>query len=440
MKKILSLLTLALFTLLASAQTGTTPNRLLVNSQLGTKAFAIDKVDSLSFARVDGEIKANVQFLKFATGEADTLWVSVQRTEAAKTFSIEVLPTNTAKAYSTDDIIARYMEMSKSAQYGEDFTSGQMTGFPKPFAANTSYTIVTMAYDQYGVPGQASRAEFTTPKTPTVGNPTVTYTIDSIGAQAVKMTATPNADCSEFYWCQFKKGEAQTQFEQWGPMMGFNNIEEMVKSFSWYGYSDTQEKVWDGLAPNTEYEIYVVPTDINGTFGDMVIIPFTTAKLGGNGTATVDITIGDFGGDETSGYYQNITFTPNDQTAVYHALIMQESYYNANYTDETIKNVLTSETNPFNPWDNYWSLYDANSAAWSADKGTAYLALALAQNANGEWGPLAKKAYSTPADADAAAAPVVPFAPKRFGNDNAQKRPGMVPQIQQKSVKMVEMK
>ena len=119
---------------------------------------------------------------------------------------------------------------------------------------------------------------------------------------------------------------------------------------------------------------------------------------------------------------------------------MQESYYNANYTDETIKNVLTSETNPFNPWDNYWSLYDANSAAWSADKGTAYLALALAQNANGEWGPLAKKAYSTPADADAAAAPVVPFAPKRFGNDNAQKRPGMVPQIQQKSVKMVEMK
>lgn len=73
MKKILSLLTLALFTLLASAQTGTTPNRLLVNSQLGTKAFAIDKVDSLSFARVDGEIKANVQFLKFATGEADTL-------------------------------------------------------------------------------------------------------------------------------------------------------------------------------------------------------------------------------------------------------------------------------------------------------------------------------------------------------------------------------
>ena len=176
MKKILSLLTLALFTLLASAQTGTTPNRLLVNSQLGTKAFAIDKVDSLSFARVDGEIKANVQFLKFATGEADTLWVSVQCTEAAKTFSIEVLPTNTAKAYSTDDIIARYMEMSKSAQYGEDFTSGQMTGFPKPFAANTSYTIVTMAYDQYGVPGQASRAEFTTPKTPTVGNPTVTYT------------------------------------------------------------------------------------------------------------------------------------------------------------------------------------------------------------------------------------------------------------------------
>lgn len=442
MKKIFTLLAIVFASVAASAQTDNTPNRMLVNSKSGSyKAFAIDQVDSISFAKVEGDVRADVEFIKYATGDADTVWVSVKRTSAAKSFSIDVLPTNTAKRYSTDEIIASYMEMQNSQKYYDDFTAGQMTGFTTRFVGNTSYTVVTMAYDEYGVACQAARAEFTTPKAATVGTPTVTYTIDSIGAQAVKMTVTPNADTKEFYWCQFQKGEAQSQFEQWGPMFGYNNIEEMVKGFSWYSYSTEQVKVWDGLSPNTDYEIYVVPVDVNGTFGDIVVIPFTTAKLGGEGTAEVTITIGDFGGSSSDGYYQYITFSPNDQTALYHAMLMAKDYFESNYTDETVKDVLTADTNPFNPWDSYWNLYGTDYANWNVNLSTTYYALAMAKNANGEWGPLAKKEFSTKSLTPVVGAPAkaASLGARRVNAFKGNKA-GLAPRLKPTGVKMVSVK
>ncbi len=441
MKKTFTILALALATLTASAQTETTPNRMLVTSTSGSvTGYAIDKVDSISFATVEGEVKAEVAYQKYATGDADTIWVSVQRTPAASAFSIAVLPTNTANRYNTDDIIARYMEMMNSPKFYQDFSSGQLTGFDSRFAANTSYTIVTMAYDEYGVACQASRADFTTPKKPTVGTPTVTYTLDSIGATAVKMTVTPNADTKAFYWCQFEKGAAQSQFEQWGPMMGFNNIEEMVKSFSWYSYSTEQVKTWDGLSPNTDYEIYVLPVDVDGNFGDIVVIPFTTAKLGGEGVANVDITIGEFGGNATDGYYQYITFTPNDQTGLYHAMVMTKEYFDTNYTDETIMDVLKSDTNPFNPYDTYWNLYGTDNNAWGLDLSTSYYALAMAKNANDEWSPLIKKEFTTPASATRAAASAkAPAVSQRIAAAKTNVH-GVAPMVKAAGMKLVNVK
>ena len=63
MKKLFTILALALATLTASAQTDV-PNRMLIkqgNEQNPTiKAFAINKVQEVNFARVDGEIKATI--------------------------------------------------------------------------------------------------------------------------------------------------------------------------------------------------------------------------------------------------------------------------------------------------------------------------------------------------------------------------------------------
>ena len=44
------------------------------------------------------------------------------------------------------------------------------------------------------------------------------------------------------------------------------------------------------------------------TFADMVIIPVSTKKLGGEGVAQMEITIGEFGGNAQTGYYQVVTY------------------------------------------------------------------------------------------------------------------------------------
>lgn len=232
MKKFFSIAALALaMSTGVQAQTDVVPNRMIINSSVASKAYAVHHVDSISFARKEGEVKAKLEFLRYEKNEdeGDIVYVKVTRTDPSSTFRIDVLPTNTAKQY--DDItFARYFERMSGTQFAEDFSEGKLSGFAREFTANTSYTVVTLAYDEYGVPCQVSRAEFKTPKVPTVGTPSVTYTVDETTSSSFTLTVTPNKDCAEFYWCQFEKGKAQEQFEQWGPMFGLSSIEAMIEA------------------------------------------------------------------------------------------------------------------------------------------------------------------------------------------------------------------
>lgn len=397
MKKLYATIVFVLAVLVASAQT-LNPNRMLVTTTTGNvTGYAIDKVDSISFANVEGEVAANVNFLNYATGDTgDTIWVEVTRTADCESFSIDVLPTNTANRYNTDDIIASYFSMMGSSKYYQDFTSGQLSGFTTAFKANTSYTVITMGYDRYGVACKASRAEFTTPKKPLVGSPNVTWTLDEATASTLTFTFTPNADTQGFAYCLFKKGEAQSQYEQWGPMMGFSNMGDMIKQFSFYTFNTVKTNKWDGLSPNTEYEIYVQPWDVNGTYSDMVIATATTSKLGGEGVATVSVEIKEFGGDATNGYYQHITFTPNDQTALYRDIIITKEAYDSEWGDDKVKEYFMNDTNPYNPYDSYWDHYTVDDNYWSLSPATSYYAIARAKNANDEWGDLVKLEFTTP--------------------------------------------
>ena len=295
MKKFFSIAALALaMSTGVQAQTDVVPNRMIIHSSVASKAYAVDHVDSISFARKEGEVKANLEFLRYEKNEdeGDIVYVKVTRTDPSSTFRIDVLPTNTAKQY--DDItFARYFERMSGTQLAEDFSEGKLSGFPTEFTANTSYTVVTLAYDEYGVPCQVSRAEFKTPKVPTVGTPSVTYTVDETTSSSFTLTVTPNKDCAEFYWCQFEKGKAQEQFEQWGPMFGLSSIEAMIKQFSGRPYSEEATNTWNELAPGTDYEVAVLPVDVEGNFGDLVYIYVTTKGQGGDGVAQVDVNVGD---------------------------------------------------------------------------------------------------------------------------------------------------
>ena len=45
--------------------------------------------------------------------------------------------------------------------------------------------------------------------------------------------------------------------------------------------------------------------------------------------------------------------------------------------------------------DPYWNRYGTDVAQWTVNPNTEYIAYAIAQNINGEWGPLAKKEFTT---------------------------------------------
>ena len=424
MKKFFSIAALALaMSTGVQAQTDVVPNRMIIHSSVASKAYAVDHVDSISFARKEGEVKANLEFLRYEKNEdeGDIVYVKVTRTDPSSTFRIDVLPTNTAKQY--DDLtFARYFERMSGTQLAEDFSEGKLSGFPTEFTANTSYTVVTLAYDEYGVPCQVSRAEFKTPKVPTVGTPSVTYTVDETTSSSFTLTVTPNKDCAEFYWCQFEKGKAQEQFEQWGPMFGLSSIEAMIKQFSGRPYSEEATNTWNELAPGTDYEVAVLPVDVEGNFGDLVYIYVTTKGQGGDGVAQVDVTVGDYVNNGGS-YVQTVTFTPNDQTALYHDAICAKDKYEELGGDKWAKEYLMQDIKE----DPNWNQYGVDKYIFEATPNTAYYALALAKNAKGEWGPFTKHEFTTGAAPSGVAPAKVVSLPKRVAAKKAAKRTAVVP-------------
>lgn len=392
MKKLFTILALALATLTASAQTDV-PNRMLIkqgNEQNPTiKAFAINKVQEVNFARVDGEIKATIAFDSYVKKDdgQDMLKLAITRSESCESYCIDVLPANLAKLYD-DDTMAKYFEQKNAKKMYEDFTSGELTGIE--LKGNTNYTVITLGYDQYGVPGETSRADFTTPKEQTVGTPSVTCNFDEITGTSFTVTVTPNADCGEYFLVQLGRGELEKQFEEWGARMGYANIGDMIKGFAWYGHNEVYTQTFGDLLPCTDYDLIILPTDVNGTYGDIITVPVTTAKQGGEGVAEMTITYDAVGGDAENGYYLPVTYTPNDQTSIHHDLLIEKNFFNQNYTDESLAALMKSDTNPFNPYDTYWNAIGVKNEKWNCTPGETYYAVSIAKNANGEYGPFAK--------------------------------------------------
>lgn len=400
MKKIFSIMLGLAMAMGVNAQTEN-PNRLIMMSQAGNKAYALDKIDSIYFAKKEGEVRADVKFLKYVKDDkkGDVLHVAVTRTDPNSSYCIDILPANTAKRYS-DDVLAQYFDQQKTTKFNQDFTDAELTGFKQELEPNTKYTVFTVAYDEYGVACEASRADFTTPKAPLIGNPAISYTIDETTSSSFTLTVTANKDCLGYYWCMFEKGQAQAQFEQWGPMFGFPNIESMIAQFSGREYDGVSTNTWKDLAPATDYEVCVVPVDEAGTFADMVTIPVTTKQQGGEGVAQVAITSGGANVYEDKLTY-TIIFTPNDQTAVYHDLVVSKEAFDKK-GEETWKNYLLNG----DPQDPNYNQYGVDKYTFEVNAGEEYYGIAIAKNANGEYGPMVKELFKVEAPAGVAPAKV----------------------------------
>lgn len=396
MKKYITLLMSMVVAMVAFAQT---PNRLLLHDTAGNyQGYVLNRVDSISFANVPGEVKAEINIKKVAL---DTLWMSVKRTPECRAFKIDVIPGSVAKQLTNPLYAISYMNRQTDDMYYDDFTSAELTGIAlKP---SSDYAVLTVGYDKYGVASDVCIAEFSTPAPVIAGTPKVTMEVVETKHKSFKVKFTPNDDVLCYYTLAGEKGKLMEQYEQFGAWMGFTSVNDMIISWGQVAHEGIEEVEWKDMAPNTEYDIYVCCLDANETPAPHQEFTVSTLALGGDGEAKVDITLGDYKmtlWDDELKPSQFVTFTPNDQSSAYRFSVYLASQYDSN--KEAIVQELQSE--PPMPMA-YWFFYDPITTDFQINPNTECVAIASGKNAKGEWGGVTEYRFTTPASAQGQKAP-----------------------------------
>lgn len=393
MKKISILLVSLALAIPSFAQDNDEPNRLLLTNSIGnTQGYVLDRVQDISFARVDGEVKANVEIFDV---ECDMLSLSVMKTEACGSFKLDILPATIANVYNDLTIITYINNYSSPTVYYEDFPTANLTGIELQPA--TDYVLVTVGIDRYGVEDGVVRVPFTTPSIPVKGNPEVAAEVVDRQLTSFSVKFTPNDDVMSYYCVAGEKGTLQSQFEMFAPMMGLTSFTDMIMSWGLERFGENVVE-WTGMAPNTEYEVYYVALDKDRTPADYQCIEVSTLALGGDGEASVTIELGKY---EYADWYgemqpsQYISFIPNEEASCYRFNVYLAETYDPK-ADE-IKDEL--RTDPPMPTA-YWFFYDPITTDYQINPNTECVAIAAAKNGNGEWGEVVELRFTTPAEAD----------------------------------------
>ena len=367
------------------------PNRLFINDASGSsKGFVINHVTDITFARVEGEVKAAITLEEVVSLEE--LTVSISKTEACHSYILDVIPGNLAKQLTSPAVAINYMNRSEHQRFYDDFTSASLTGIN--LNADSEYAIITVAYDGYNVADGVDMVTFKTPAPEIEGDPKVEMTVDETTLYSFTCTFTPNDDVAAFYCVAGEKGTMQSQYEMFGPMMNLSNFEQMIISWGIETF-ETTTKTWNDMAPNTEYEVFVVCKDVNGNAAPYQVFEVSTASLGGDGEAAVSIELGEYGLSDWDGeqkYSQTITFTPNDQASCFRFGVYKAASY------DTDKAAIQAElcSDPWMPTA-YWFFYETYTTDYQIDPGEEVVAIAAAKNAKGEWGQVTELRFTTPA-------------------------------------------
>lgn len=162
----------------------------------------------------------------------------------------------------------------------------------------------------------------------------------------------------------------EAEMQTWMVMFG-KTLEELVQMWG-IELHETATNVWTGQTPNTEYTVYALPVDAEGTFYELQTETATTLQLGGTGISIIDIAVQVI--DETS---VNTTATPNVETAEYHYGLITKEYFEEVGEEEAIRLIR----------EDGYPLYAVDEWTWlNLIPNTYYYALGTGQNANGEWG------------------------------------------------------
>lgn len=401
MKKLYFTIVFALLALVGNAQTN--PNRVLVRDVNGAMTgYLAERIDSIFFGKVEGKVVAEITFDSFTkTDEGAEIQCKVKNSPACKGFKLACVATNVAKNMTTEAQKANYIDKYGTPVMYDDFSNGAKVTIPsadQKFVDDSEYTLMTLGFDEYGIGCGVSEVTFKTPKAALAGKPTVTAEVSEVTTTSFKITVTPNEDCYGYYACAFDvaSGGILGTFNTMGSFFGFANVGDMIKGWGQIEHSGVETIEWKNQEPGSEYEVAIVPVDMNGNLGDYIIVKVKTVGAGGDGAALVsaEVPAEEFykytAEDQTIQYVQRVIFTPNDQTNIYRDGLVEADEYDKD-PEFYNKIVLFPEQTTVDT--NHTGV---DSYLWNVKASTRYYAISVGQNNKGEWGEICKFEFTTP--------------------------------------------
>ena len=370
------------------------PNRVIfVDKAGGYNSYVTDDIGQLQFIYVPGEVSVAVRILEDV--QVDYMVLEMLRSEACQSFNLAIAPRSIADKLTNQAAIINYVESEGSTRYYNDFTYGEVTGIDLHYS--TPYSILTVAYDEYGIAAGVTVTNFVTPDADIVGYPDIEVSVLNVDTTSFTLRFEPNEYVGEYYLCSFEGGTLEEQFEMFGAFMGYANLNDFIKGLAWdQAQIGPVSKQWDNMDPGTTYDIAMAITDKNGNF-----IPYpktysvSTVGFGGTGESYVTVTPGEYVLADWDGQMlpsQFFTFTPNDQTARYRFDVWTAADYD---TDPEGHNQSVQQEAP--PAYGDWWYYEEVSGDFQMNPSTSFVIVAASQNANHEWGKLNVYRFTTPA-------------------------------------------
>lgn len=376
-----------------SAYSAERPNRvIIVDKAGGYNSYVTDDIAQIQFPYVPGEVSVDVEILEEI--QVDYMVLQMLKSEACESFSLSIVPRVISDKLTNMAAQVNYVESDNPTRYYQDFTYGEVSGINLEYS--TPYSIITVAYDNLGIAAGTTVTNFETPAVDIDGNPYIEVTPEIVTLDAFQLRFEPNEYVGQYYLCAFESGTLQQQFEMFGAMMGYANVNEFIVGLAWNrAQQGAVSYAWDGMEPGTAYDIAMAITDKNGNFiPNPQLYTVTTEGMGGSGEAYVTVTPGAYILNDWDGQMlpsQFFTFTPNDETLRYRWGIWLQDEYDA---DPDGHNMSVQQEAP--PAYGDWWTYGEVEGDYQLNPSTSVVIVVASQNLNHEWGKLNVFRFTTP--------------------------------------------
>ena len=249
---------------------------------------------------------------------------------------------------STETVDAEYIKAN-----GEKQTVLYTTTF-EDLTSNTAYTIYALPVDTDGFYGEVKTITVTTKALA----PQVEITKGEVLTYSISASFAPNADCDQYY---FLIADAT----------GIVDAEYIMANGELK--SESYAHTWENLMSNTNYTIYALPIDIEGNAGAVNTLVVKTRVEAGVSEVDIDV-------EKLNETTVTITATPNENTILYHYIIVTKAEADAMGEDALMQMLDENE--------NY--LTDVDVYTMTVESNVAYYVVAQGKNADDIWGVVTK--------------------------------------------------